>query len=235
LRFEKGSFKLLFFSSATKKSIKNLELRQMIITSLKELDKIVAKSLDWKEEEFIDDASWNGMFYEQDIKFLCPASGDEDFDTDAWIEEYGYCPNFSWDWSHTKFILLECDRQNLQVKYVRTASAIKCIITNFGENLNPIKSESAESGSSWNLPRLMSLSTVLAWLKFKGHSFLLNLPKSCINCKYMDMVQGQTCKHPGYKEVNEQLWNNPDSIPPSNDLEALAKVYANSCPHYELI
>ncbi|BAT56585.1 hypothetical protein NOS3756_55970 (plasmid) [Nostoc sp. NIES-3756] len=141
----------------------------MKITSYEQLNKLVAESLGWQTGvELIEQGK-----FQAEVEFYYPVDIEEDR-RERWFDEFGIAPDFANElWNVEAFLIPECDRQRLVTQITITPTMVSC-------GIKPLIADERNTGMAVTgekgIPKSIALAVCLAWLRFKGVEFELQLP-----------------------------------------------------------
>lgn len=141
----------------------------MKITSYEQLNKLIAESLGWSTGiELIEQGK-----FKTEVEFYYPTDIEEDR-RERWFDEFGVAPDFANElWTVEAFLLPECDRQRLITQIAVTPTMVSC-------GIKPLVADGRSTGMAVTgekgIPKSIALAVCLAWLRFKGVEFELQLP-----------------------------------------------------------
>ncbi|BAY41355.1 hypothetical protein NIES2111_57510 (plasmid) [Nostoc sp. NIES-2111] len=141
----------------------------MKITSYEQLNKLIAESLGWQTGiELIDQGK-----FKTKVEFYYPGDIEEDR-RERWYDEFGVAPDFANElWTVEAFLIPECDRQRLVTQITITPTMVSC-------GIKPLVADERSTGMAVTgekgIPKSIPLAVCLAWLRFKGVNFELELP-----------------------------------------------------------
>lgn len=195
------------------------------ITSLSQIDELIARSQGFTEAEWDEECSsvtpgarWNygPDYYSVTIKALMPPDVDPDedwlYEHGAWVYENGGAPFYSSCWEDTELLIMEIEDKGYWLEIQRYKEDCSCGIYS---KTAPSSFSVAYTGANHGIPKSMPLAVCFAWLHHLGYRPILELDcdsrvgskpgktRTLITPQLCTYANSPSKKGPGFTRLNE--------------------------------